>query len=394
MGPTRDDHQAPGLGTSDAVTPPTPYAGRRRAAVTVPEPRSVETTPYVGRRRSTTAVLEHPAPAQPDAQQVAAVEEQVAAYVGRRRAEAPLPATSPAPEPTSGPDTGTIARVLADLEPVDASTSFAGEDTVILPLPLSREAVAGRRRASRRATRTAALRRVPSMPVLVGVAAMAVSVGGVLTTTSPDLASAGQARIGSVGALSGSDAIGAVRPGVVSRASDRDALGDAAGMELEAQVEAQAEQRNAALDQLAKKAEQRAGVLADNAWVLPLTGYRLTATFGEYGLWASYHTGLDMAAPAGTPLVAMARAVVTSAGYDGAYGNKTVFTLEDGTELWYAHQTSIAVSVGDVVAPGDVVGTVGSTGNVTGPHLHLEVRPGGGDPVDPRAALIANGVTP
>lgn len=397
MGPTRDDSQATGPGTSDAVTPRDAYVGRRRAAVSAPEPRTAETTPYVGRRRAAATTPERPTPAaQQVAQEVAEVERRVAAYVGRRRAEAPDSSpTTPAAAPSAdGPDTATIARVLADLEPADASTSFAVEDTVVLPLSLTREAVAGRRRAERRATRTALLRRVPSVPVLVGVAAMAVSVGGVLTTTSPDLASAGQARIGSVGALSGSDGIGAVRPGVLSRDSDRDALSDAAGMELEAQVEAQAEQRNAALDQLAKKAEQRAGVLADNRWGLPLSGYRLTATFGEYGLWSSYHTGLDMAAPAGTPLVAMARAVVTSAGYDGAYGNKTVFTLEDGTELWYAHQTSIAVSVGDVVAPGDVVGTVGSTGNVTGPHLHLEVRPGGGDPVDPRAALIANGVTP
>lgn len=394
MSPTRDDSQAPGLGTSDAGTPQDGYVGRRRAAVSAPEPRTTETTPYVGRRRAATTTLERPTPAATQvAQEVAAVEQQVAAYTGRRRAEAP--ALSPvAPTAGDGPDTATIARVLADLEPADASTSFAGEDTVVLPLALTREAVAGRRRAERRATRTALLRRVPSVPVLVGVAAMAVSVGGVLTTTSPDLASAGQSRIGSVGALSGSDAIGAVRPGVVSRASDRDALGDAAGMELEAQVEAQAEQRNAALDQLAKKAEQRAGVLADNRWVLPLAGYRLTATFGEYGLWSSYHTGLDFAADTGTSLLAVARGVVTSTGYDGAYGNKTVLTLEDGTEVWYAHQTSILVSVGDTVAPGDVIGTVGSTGNVTGPHLHLEVRPGGGDPVDPRAALIANGVTP
>jgi len=397
MGPTRDDSQATGPGTSDAVTARDAYVGRRRAAVSAPEPRTAETTPYVGRRRAAATTLERPAPAaQQVAQEVAEVERQVAAYVGRRRAAAPdSSSTTPAAAPSAdGPDTATIARVLADLEPADASTSFAGEDTVVLPLSLTREAVAGRRRAERRATRTALLRRVPSVPVLVGVAAMAVSVGGVLTTTSPDLASAGQARIGSVGALSGSDGIGAVRPGVVSRASDRDALGDAAGMELEAQVEAQAEQRDTALAQLADQAEKRAGILAENAWILPLTDYRLTATFGEYGLWSNYHTGLDFAAPSGTPLMAMARGVVTSAGYEGAYGYKTVFRLEDGTELWYAHQTSISVSVGDVVAAGDIVGTVGATGNVTGPHLHLEVRPGAGDPVDPYPALIAQGLTP
>ncbi|MAY95327.1 M23 family metallopeptidase [uncultured Nocardioides sp.] len=368
MGQTRDEQTA--------------YVGRRRASVAAPE-SGTPTTPYVGKRRAATPTLERPTLTLP--------------------AE-PLPVEHSAPSPAAPQlvdqsasrgrtevDTTTIERVLADLEPVDASTSFAGEDTVIIPLELTRQAAAGRRRAARRATRTGVLAKVPSAPVLVGLAAMTISVGGVMTTDSPDLVPAGQVRLGSVGALSGTDAIGAVRPGVVSRDGDRAAAESA---DLEAQVEAQAEQRNEALGQLAQKAEQRASVLAENRWGMPLTGYRLTATFGEYGLWSSYHTGLDLAAPAGTPLVAMARGVVTSAGYDGAYGNKTVFTLEDGTELWYAHQTSINVSVGDVVAPGDLVGTVGSTGNVTGPHLHLEVRPGGGDPVDPYAALVANGLTP
>ena len=100
------------------------------------------------------------------------------------------------------------------------------------------------------------------------------------------------------------------------------------------------------------------------------------------------------AAPTGTPLMAIANGVVTSVGYEGAYGNQTILTLEDGTEIWYNHQTSYDVSVGDNVVAGQVIGTVGSTGNVTGPHLHLEVRPGGGDPVDPYAALVVNGVNP
>ena len=52
------------------------------------------------------------------------------------------------------------------------------------------------------------------------------------------------------------------------------------------------------------------------------------------------------------------------------------------------------VSVGDAVRGGEAIGTVGSTGNVTGPHLHLEVRPGAGDPVDPFTALLEHGVTP
>ena len=74
---------------------------------------------------------------------------------------------------------------------------------------------------------------------------------------------------------------------------------------------------------------------------------------------------------------------MTSVGYDGAYGNKTVITLEDGTELWFCHQTSYTVSVGEQVRSGDLIGYVGSTGNTTGPHLHLEVRPGARRPGRP-----------
>ena len=123
-----------------------------------------------------------------------------------------------------------------------------------------------------------------------------------------------------------------------------------------------------------------------------VTTWCITATFGQYGLWASYHTGLDFNANSGDPILSVANGTVTETGYDGAYGNKTVVTLDDGTEIWYCHQTSIYVSVGDRVNGGENIGTVGATGNVTGSHLHVEVRPGGGDPVDPYAAFIVHGV--
>ncbi|HEX5772614.1 MAG TPA: M23 family metallopeptidase, partial [Nocardioidaceae bacterium] len=120
-----------------------------------------------------------------------------------------------------------------------------------------------------------------------------------------------------------------------------------------------------------------------------------TARFGySSSLWSSTHTGLDFAAPYGTPVVSVANGVVRSTGYDGSYGNKVVIAHEDGTETWYAHLSAITVSPGESVNGGDLIGNVGSTGNSTGDHLHLEVRPGAGDPVDPYAALIARGVTP
>ena len=73
-------------------------------------------------------------------------------------------------------------------------------------------------------------------------------------------------------------------------------------------------------------------------------------------------------------------------------GNHTVVRLQDGTEIWYSHQTTITVVPGQRVQAGEVIGTVGSTGNVTGPHLHLEVRPDPDAPVDPLAALAAHGL--
>lgn len=131
------------------------------------------------------------------------------------------------------------------------------------------------------------------------------------------------------------------------------------------------------------------------SWVLPVRGYRLTGRFGDVsGLWSSVHTGLDFAAPAGTEIRSVGTGVVTSVGYDGRYGNKTVVTLADGTQLWYCHQSRIDVVVGQWVRPGQRLGAIGSTGNVTGPHLHLEVRPSSDRPVDPDRWLLAHGLRP
>ena len=157
----------------------------------------------------------------------------------------------------------------------------------------------------------------------------------------------------------------------------------------------QAREANAAIAKLAASAEDAAKKLAKDAWGLPLTSYRLTARFGQCSaLWSHCHTGLDFAAPTGTPIRAVAGGTITQVGWAGAYGNRTVETLKDGTELWYCHQSAIGVRVGQPVVSGQEIGLVGATGNVTGPHLHLEVRPGAGDPVDPYQALVFHGVTP
>jgi murein DD-endopeptidase MepM/ murein hydrolase activator NlpD len=129
--------------------------------------------------------------------------------------------------------------------------------------------------------------------------------------------------------------------------------------------------------------------------VLPVAGYRLTGRFGDVsGLWSSVHTGLDFAAPSGTPIRSVGAGRVVSSGFDGRYGYKTVVRLTDGTEVWYCHQSSIRVEQEERLRAGQVIGAVGSTGNVTGPHLHLEVHPGAGAPVDPLTWLRHHGLRP
>jgi murein DD-endopeptidase MepM/ murein hydrolase activator NlpD len=85
------------------------------------------------------------------------------------------------------------------------------------------------------------------------------------------------------------------------------------------------------------------------------------------------HTGLDFAAPRGTPIFAVGAGVVTFAGRNGAYGNMLEISHGDGYKTRYAHAQTLDIKKGDLVSKGQQVATVGSTGRSTGPHLHLEV---------------------
>lgn len=186
-----------------------------------------------------------------------------------------------------------------------------------------------------------------------------------------------------------------VRGTVVSRSAVRTPVTDTAAPDVLKRVEAQVSEREDALAQDNVSAARRAATIEENQWVMPLEGYRISATFGEASyLWSTVHTGLDLSAPSGTPVKAVANGTITEASYDSSYGNMIVLTLEDGTEIWYCHLSAYEASVGDTVTGGEVIGLVGSTGNSTGAHLHIEVRPDGGSPVDPYSALVEHGVTP
>jgi Peptidase family M23 len=129
-------------------------------------------------------------------------------------------------------------------------------------------------------------------------------------------------------------------------------------------------------------------------WRLPLRAgsYTVTATFGMCSdLWSSCHTGVDLAAPAGTPIYAAHAGRVETVGYDGdGYGNYTVISTGN-VDVYYAHQTSTQVRAGQVVAAGQPIGTVGATGNTTGDHLHFEIRVND-QAVDPEPFMTARGI--
>ncbi len=254
----------------------------------------------------------------------------------------------------------------------------------------------GKRRAST-PQRRSLVRSLPSTPLIAGVAVLAISAGGAVTAAGADVADIAPsgASISATGAIgtAASDALSR-RGKIVSRDATRNAGDEETDPELVALAEKQMAEREAKLAEMRQAAEKQAAKIKENKWVLPLASYSITATFGQYGLWASYHTGLDFNGNSGDSIMAIANGTVTQTGYDGAYGNKTVVTLDDGTEIWFCHQTSIYVSVGDTVRGGEVIGTVGATGNVTGSHLHLEVRPGGGGPVNPFEAFVDHGIVP
>lgn len=137
--------------------------------------------------------------------------------------------------------------------------------------------------------------------------------------------------------------------------------------------------------------ERARETLLARSYVLPVRGYRIAARFGEISrLWSRSHTGLDFACPSGTPIRAIAGGTIVSTGWAGAYGWRTVERLPDGTEIWYAHQSGFVVRRGQVAA-GEVIGRVGSTGNSTGNHVHVEIRVNG-RPVNPEPWLRARGL--
>ena len=122
---------------------------------------------------------------------------------------------------------------------------------------------------------------------------------------------------------------------------------------------------------------------------LPITGV-ISSRYGVSSrIRSSTHTGLDIAANTGTPIKVIADGTIISAERTGAYGNLVKVDHGNGLESWYAHTSKMYVTEGQEVKAGDVIAAVGSTGNSTGPHLHLEIRING-QHIDPQKYLYNN----
>ena len=128
------------------------------------------------------------------------------------------------------------------------------------------------------------------------------------------------------------------------------------------------------------------GVLNGMQLSIPVTG-SISSRFGSRSASRStIHTGLDISTPSGTGIRPISAGTVTYSAFKGSYGNLIIIDHGNGVQSYYAHCSALYVSQGQTVDSGTTIGAVGSTGNSTGPHLHLEIRING-QPVNPQQYL-------
>ena len=144
-----------------------------------------------------------------------------------------------------------------------------------------------------------------------------------------------------------------------------------------------------ATSRAAAKVKDASDEAASSRYTRPVQG-RVTSEFGPR--WGRMHNGIDVGAPHGAGLYAVAAATVTATDYSSGLGHHVTLRLPDGTEVTYGHMSRIAVERGQQVSAGARVGDVGNTGRSTGAHLHLEVRTPQGTRIDPRPWLKRHGI--
>jgi hypothetical protein len=277
-------------------------------------------------------------------------------------------------EPTATGELPTVSGLLEDQE----------ETT---PPLVARAGSRGAGRSRRRPAKRSALLTVavPSACVMGVAGIAAASVGGLTDDGQDTSASASDAH-----PVRASTADNKLDTQLQSLSAGADDFADRASrtqerIDLKAQQEAE---KKKAAEEAARKERLRP------KFALPVLRRGLSAYFGQAGVnWMSVHTGIDFPVSYGTTVMAATDGTVRTQ-WNSAYGNMLILTAKDGTETWYCHLSRYQVFSGAVVKAGQPIAYSGSSGNSTGPHLHFEVRPAGGSPIDPLPWLRSHGLDP
>ncbi|MEU7055263.1 M23 family metallopeptidase [Streptomyces sp. NPDC046197] len=274
---------------------------------------------------------------------------------------------------------------LSDTGELPAVTPLLDDQEEVTPAPRAASRGAGRSRR-RPAKRSALLTVAVPSACVMGVAGIAAASVGTLTDGGKDTsASAPDAH--------------PVRPSAANNKLDSQLQSLSAGADdfadrasrtqerIDLKAQQEADKRKAA-EEAARKERLRP------KFVLPVTQKGLSAYFGQAGVnWMSVHTGIDFPVSYGTTVMAATDGTARTQ-WNSAYGNMMIVTAKDGTETWYCHLSSYRVASGTTVKAGQPIAYSGNSGNSTGPHLHFEVRPAGGAPIDPLPWLRSHDLDP
>ncbi|MGW7487914.1 peptidoglycan DD-metalloendopeptidase family protein [Streptomyces sp. NPDC054786] len=290
----------------------------------------------------------------------------------------------------------------ADLSDGDADTSDAAAvaDAMTQAMPVTAAAPAGRRVVgpdAGKAVRGRGRKRPVKRSALLTVAVPSVAAMGVCAVAAASVTGFTGDDKGDATAQAAPDP-GAVKPSAANNKLDTQLAGLSASADDFRDRASRTQERIDLKERQALERERKAKEAARKEamrpkFVLPVTQHGLSATFGQAGVnWMSVHTGIDFPVSYGTPVRSATDGTIRTQ-WNSAYGNMAIVTAPDGTETWYCHLSSTKIRSGSVKA-GDQIAYSGNSGNSTGPHLHFEVRPGGGAAVDPQPWLRDHGLNP
>lgn len=187
-----------------------------------------------------------------------------------------------------------------------------------------------------------------------------------------------------------------IHPGLKLTLGGRHTAPDTSGPDSRSETRSPSRSSAPSSDAASSPESSDTSTTAVSGFTLPVSGGTIGTGYHVAGsMWSSgYHTGVDFVVPTGTPVKAVGEGTVVTAGWGGAYGNQVVIRLADGYYAQYGHLSALSVSVGQTVTAGQQIGLSGATGNVTGPHLHFEIRtsPYYGSDIDPVGFLRLKGV--